>query len=94
MITEEDFKREYVNAEEAAEMIKVNQSRIRQICIAGRFKGAFKVGNIWFIPRVSVKGYSATKLKPGPRTRKRTSQTDRVFINNVLEEAAKWKQKT
>ncbi len=90
MITEEDFKREYVNAEEAANMIEVNQSRIRQICLAGRFKGAFKVGSIWFIPRTSVKGYSATKLKPGPRTRKRTSQSDRDIINNALQESEKW----
>lgn len=92
MITEEDFKREYVNAEEAAAMIKVNKSRIRQICLAGRFKGAFKVGSIWFIPRTSVKGYNATKLKPGPRTRKRLCQTDREVINNALEEAGKWNE--
>ena len=91
MITEEDLRREYVNAEEAASMINVNKSRIRQICIAGRFKGAFKVGSIWFIPRDSVKGYEITKLKPGPRTRKRTSQKDREFINQALEEAEKWK---
>ena len=91
MITEEDFKREYVNAEEAATMIDVNKSRIRQICLAGRFKGAFKVGSIWFIPRSSVNGYSATKLKPGPRTRQRMKQTDREILNNALEEAEKWK---
>ena len=87
MITEEDFRREYVNAEEAANMIKVNKSRIRQICLAGRFTGAFKVGNIWFIPRTSVNGYNLTKLKPGPRTRKRTRLTDREVINDALKKA-------
>ena len=91
MITEEDLKREYVNAEEAATIIKVNESRIRQICLAGRFKGAFKIRNIWLIPREAVKGYSKTKLKPGPHTRKRTSQNDREIINNALKEAGKWK---
>ena len=91
MITEEDLKREYVNAEEASEIIKVNKSRIRQICLAGRFNGAFKIGNNWLIPRISLAGYTQTKIKPGPRTRKRTSQNDRDFIKSVLKEASKWK---
>ena len=90
MITEEDLKREYVNAEEAAELMKVHKSRIRQICLAGRFQGAFKMGNNWLIPRDSLRGYTLTKIKPGPRTRKRIRQTDRDIINIALREAEKW----
>ena len=33
-----------------AEVGGVNRSRIRQLCIEGRFPGAFKLGNSWVIP--------------------------------------------
>ena len=44
MITKEDINKDYVVATEAAQKLNVNNSRIRQLCIAGRFEGAFKIG--------------------------------------------------
>jgi len=36
--------------DELAAEAGVNKSRIRQLCISGRFPGAFKFGNSWAIP--------------------------------------------
>ncbi len=42
---------------EVAERIGVNDSRVRQLCIAGRFPGAMKVSNRWFIPESGLEEY-------------------------------------
>lgn len=65
MITEQDIRREYVSAEDATQLLNVNDSRIRQILRAGRFPGAFKFADTWLIPRASVAGY--TRGKPGKK---------------------------
>ena len=65
MITEEMLKNEFYNGPEVACLLSVNNSRIRQLCLAGRFSGAFKFGDTWLIPRVSVENY--TRLKPGKK---------------------------
>lgn len=67
MITEENLKAEFYNGPEVANLLHVNNSRIRQICIAGRFPGAFKFGDTWLIPRESVANY--TRGKPGKKKR-------------------------
>ena len=81
MVTEEDIKRDYVNANEASQIINVNNSRIRQICIEGKFEGAFKVGDTWLIPRKAVGNYSKRKRGPKPKP------TLRETITNALNEA-------
>ena len=65
MITEERLKEEFYSGPEVASLLHVNNSRIRQICLAGRFNGAFKFGDTWLIPRVAVAGY--TRGKPGKK---------------------------
>ena len=85
MISEENIRREYVTALEAAQLIGVNDSRIRQICIEGKFEGAFKLGETWLIPRKSVLRYMPGRRGPKPRIPK--GETDRDVINNALKEA-------
>ena len=65
MITEQDIRREYVSAEEATQLLNVNDSRVRQISRANRFPGAFKFADTWLIPRESVANY--TRGKPGKK---------------------------
>ena len=67
MITEAMLKNEFYCGPEVARLLNVNNSRIRQICLAGRFSGAFKFGDTWLIPRKSVENY--TRLKPGKKKR-------------------------
>ena len=90
MVTEEDIKRDYVNANEASQIINVNNSRIRQLCIEGRFQGAFKVGDSWLIPRNIVENY--TKKKTGPKVRIKKSESDKAIVESALKEAKKWQQ--
>jgi len=65
VITEETLKKEFYSGPEVANLLHVNNSRVRQICLAGRFNGAFKFGDTWLIPRASVAGY--TRGKPGKK---------------------------
>ena len=65
MITEKDLKEQFYNGPEVARLLDVNNSRVRQICLAGRFAGAFKFGDTWLIPRAAVENY--TRLKPGKK---------------------------
>lgn len=67
MNIEEILKQEYVNAIQAAELLNVNNSRIRQLCIDGRLDRAFKIGDTWLIPRSSVLNYKPGKRGPKPK---------------------------
>ena len=42
---------------EVADRLDVDDSRVRQLCIAGRFPGALKLSNRWFIPEAAVEEY-------------------------------------
>lgn len=44
-------------SERVAERIGVNRSRVRQLCIEGRFPGAVKMARTWFIPESGVMAY-------------------------------------
>jgi predicted DNA-binding transcriptional regulator AlpA len=46
----------YVSVPEAAEMLGLKRNRVWVLCREGRFKGAFKVGDVWAIPKDSVLG--------------------------------------
>ena len=67
MITENMLRAEFYSGPEVARLIKVNNSRVRQLCLSGRFSGAFKFGDTWLIPREAVENY--TRLKPGKKKR-------------------------
>lgn len=49
--------RAMLTGREVAERIGRDDSRVRQLCIAGRFPGAVKVSNRWFIPEAAVEEY-------------------------------------
>lgn len=80
MITEEDIRKEYVSANDATELLDVNDSRIRQILRAGRLPGAFKFADTWLIPRKSIDGY--TRLKPGVKPKAKNKE----IILNALQQ--------
>jgi len=42
---------------EVADRLGIDDSRVRQLCIAGRFPGAMKVSNRWFIPESGLDEY-------------------------------------
>lgn len=65
MITEDDLRQQFLSGPEVAGLLHVNNSRVRQICLAGRFAGAFKFGDTWLIPRDAVAGYR--RMKPGKK---------------------------
>ena len=65
MITERELSSEFYSGPQAAKILKVNNSRIRQLCLSGRFEGAFKFGDTWLIPRVLVDNYR--RGRPGPK---------------------------
>ena len=85
MITEENLKREYVTAKEASKILNVNDSRIRQICIEGKFEGAFKLADTWLIPYQAVKNYN--RGKKGPKYKPSKSESDRKIYSDLLRNA-------
>ena len=44
-----------LTAKQAADLLKVSTARIRQLCIEGKLRGAFKLTRDWLIPERSVK---------------------------------------
>ena len=76
MITEKDIYKEYSITMDAAKRLNVNDSRIRQLCIAGRFHGAFKLGETWLIPRKSVENFTRLPRGAKPKTAKRPHDSE------------------
>jgi len=60
-----------LTAKEVAERVGVDASRIRQLCIEGRFPGSFVVANRRFIPESGLEAYLANpdKRKKAPVSR-------------------------
>ena len=92
MISEKDLREEYATALEAAQITGLNDSRIRQICIEGKFAGAFKIGDTWLIPRKSVSRYMPGKRGRKPKTPR--NKTDREILEQAIQEAANLKNGT
>lgn len=59
--TAEDFHRQFVGAKELAEMFGVDESRIRQICIANNIGWLF--GQTRVVPRTSIPEIQALCLR-------------------------------
>lgn len=87
MITKEDISKDYAIAHEAAEILNVNDSRIRQLCITGRFSGAFKIGETWFIPREAIK-----KHQPLKRGVKSKGSSNKVILDKAIKTANNLKE--
>lgn len=65
MVTEAEIRRDYVSVSDAANLLNVNDSRIRQFLMMSRFHGAFKFADTWLIPREAVMNHE--RLKPGKK---------------------------
>lgn len=85
MITESDIKAEYVTVNEVAEILGMYKSNVLRALNNKKFEGAFKLSDIWLIPRESVLNY--TRRKPGPKKRDRIS--NREILENALKEMNK-----
>ena len=77
-VTEKLIRSKFYCDEEAAGILGVNQSRIRQLHMEGRFAGEFKIGNTWLIPREEVDNFvrknPGRKSKSKPDSRKSSSE--------------------
>ena len=79
MNVQEVLKSDYVDSSEAAKMLNLSIISIRALCQRGRLNGAFRFGNAWIIPRVSI--LNRTKLKKGAK-----SHSNRAFINGIIDD--------
>jgi excisionase family DNA binding protein len=55
-----------ITTAEAAAIIGVDPSRVRQLCRAGTLTTQ-QVGRDWLVDRASAVAYAATERKPGPK---------------------------
>lgn len=74
------LEKEYVDSAEAAKMLNLSIISIRALCQRGKLNGAFRFGNAWIIPRISV--LTRTKSKAGAKT-----HSNRAFFNNILKKS-------
>ena len=59
----------YVTAQQAANMLGVDDSNIRHLLLGGRIKGK-KLGHVWIVYVPSIEKYNETKSTKGrPRSR-------------------------
>lgn len=56
----------YISSKEAATILGVNDSRVRQLLLAGILSGR-KFGPVWLVSKASVNKYALTDRKPGPK---------------------------
>ena len=79
MNVQEVLKEEYVDSAEAAKMLNLSIISIRALCQRGKLNGAFRFGNAWIIPRISVQTRTRSKAGAKPRSNK-------AFIDNILKQ--------
>jgi len=60
----------YISSQEAATLIGVKDSRVRQLLIAGILSGK-KFGTVWLVSRASVTKYALSDRKRGPKPKKK-----------------------
>lgn len=77
MNVQEVLENDYVDSSEAAKMLNLSIISIRALCQRGRLNGAFRFGNAWIIPRVSI--LNRTKMKKGAKPR-----SNKAFINSII----------
>lgn len=72
-MTQEELEREYVDGPQAAKILRVSTTRIRQLCLQGRFKGALKVGSsAWLIPREAVQNHTPLRRGVKPKSERQS----------------------
>ena len=74
-----------VSAQEAAQILSVDRSRILVLLRQGRFAGAAKIGSYWAIPREAVENFQ--RLKPGVKSKtKQKREEDKALLASVREQ--------
>ena len=89
-MNEEEIRQNYITTAEAAGILGITTHRVGRLCIEGRFKGAFKAGFAWLIPRDSVSNHK--HLKRGPKGKSTRKTEDIALLKSALEQANKHKE--
>lgn len=54
---------DYISAKELAEKWKVSRRRVQYLCEEGRVEGAFKLSNVWVIPKDAQKPFDRRRRR-------------------------------
>ena len=54
---------EYLSAKEIAEKWNISRRRVQVLCEEGRIEGAFKLSDVWVIPKDAVKPADRRKMR-------------------------------
>ena len=76
------LKENYIDQLTAANMLKITQGRISQLCQEGRFDGATKIGWSWVIPRSSVENFQRKRRGVKPK-----SYNEKSILQAAIQEA-------
>ncbi|NLU35890.1 MAG: helix-turn-helix domain-containing protein [Clostridiales bacterium] len=57
---------EYLSAKEVAEKWNISRRRVQILCEEGRIQGAFKLSNVWVIPKDAEKPADKRKTRDKP----------------------------
>jgi len=63
----------YVTTGEAAKILGVDDSRIRQLLLSGTLRGK-KFGHVWMVEQKSIDKYGKSNRKPGPKPLDKSSR--------------------
>lgn len=87
MLTQAELNKSYIDSPEAARMLNISDSRIRRLCLDGRFEGAIKAGKSWIIPKIAVENFK--RLPPGIKPR---GYDEKKLLEQVIHEANNLKE--
>jgi len=54
---------EFISAKETAERWNVSRRRVQLLCEQGRIDGAYKISDVWVIPKDSIKPLDKRKTR-------------------------------
>ena len=54
---------DYLSAKETAEKWNISRRRVQKLCVEGRIPGAFKLSDVWVIPKDAEKPADRRKNK-------------------------------
>ena len=54
---------DYLSAKEVAEKWNISRRRVQRLCVEGRIPGAFKLSDVWVIPKDAKKPADRRKIK-------------------------------
>ena len=75
-------REEFVSAQEAANIMGLDRSRVGRLCREGRFPGAAKVGSSWIIPREAVLNHKP--LPPGVKPRSERVKAEQAALREEI----------